>query len=99
MTSCIRRSRLLLRRRFKHIRDRFQHGLCFREGLVVPHSEDLEPSLLEIPSSLLVVNALFLMLAAIKLYDQSRFDANEVSDLVPDRYLTPKAIASKLSTT
>ena len=99
MTSCIRRSRLLLRRRFKHIRDRFQHGLRFREGLVVPHSEDLEPSLLEIPSSLLVVNALFLMLAAIKLYDQPRFDANEVSDVVPDRYLTPKAIASKLSTT
>ena len=99
MTSCIRRSRLLLRRRFKHIRDRFQHGLCFREGLVVPDPEDFVPSLLEIPSSLLVVSEMFLMLAAIKLYDQSRFDANEVSDVVPDRYLTPKAIASKLSTT
>ena len=99
MTSCIRRSRLLLRRRFKHIRDRFQHGLRFREGLVVPHSEDLEPSLLEIPSSLLVVSEMFLMLAAIKLYDQPRFDANEVSDVVSDRYLASKAISAKLSAT
>jgi len=38
------------------------------------------------------------MLAAVDLDDQPRFDANEVGDVVSNRNLTSKAIATELAT-
>jgi hypothetical protein len=77
----------------------FEYRVRLSQHFVVPESKHPQSTVFEVAISLQIIRSLFLMLAAIDLDDELRFETCEIDDVASNGYLAPKSVSSKLSTT
>jgi hypothetical protein len=79
------------------IEDSVQDTIAFRQDLAVVETQDLESMGIQRsgPTSVYIRRGSFVVLPAIQLDDQSRFDTGKVSEERADRVLTPELVAAE----
>ena len=81
---------------FENHDNRGQHTVRIPKDIIVPESDDPEPSRLQPTGALRIVVRLLLVLPAVKLDNQSPFIADKIRDVLADCLLTPKLEAEQL---
>ncbi|MCS3820849.1 hypothetical protein HNP30_004239 [Chromobacterium alkanivorans] len=71
---------------------RFKNGVSISQNIVVPEAHDAETLRLQ-PSVARGVAAAFMMLAAVRLYDQPRAEVDEIDDVGADYLLAAEFLA------
>ena len=77
--------------------DLFKHALSLSQGLVVPESDYTKPLGLQNGRPPGIVCGLLQMLAAIKFYDQSLLEADEVDRVRRNRVLSAKLESTEIA--